>query len=92
MQMVSQVPPDQLNQLMSGSHAAHDAHNTPGTISLTHEEMESVNRLMALGFSQQQAAQAFIACDRNENLAANFLFDQNGGFDDDFDDGDDMHN
>jgi UV excision repair protein RAD23 len=42
---------------------------------------------MALGFSQQQAAQAFIACDRNETLAANFLF-ENGGFDDDdYDDG-----
>jgi UV excision repair protein RAD23 len=85
-QMISQIPPDQLEQLMSSS--ANQGENIPpGTIALTSDEMESINRLMALGFSQQQAAQAFIACDRNETLAANFLF-ENGGFDDDdYDDG-----
>ena len=53
----------------------------PGVIRLTQEEMESVNRLVALGFTQQQAAQAYLACDKNETLAANLLFD--GGFGDD---------
>ena len=61
--------------------------------------MTAVNNLMALGFTQQQAAQAYISCDKNEELAANLLFD--GGFDDDggFDAGggggggnDDMYN
>lgn len=90
MQMVSQVPQDQLAELMSEGQS-HDA-ATPQAITLTHEEMESVNRLMGLGFTQQQAAQAYIACDRNETLAANFLF-ENGGFDDDYDDeNEDMHN
>ena len=34
--------------------------NQPGVIRLTHDEMEAVNRLMALGFSQQQVPFPFI--------------------------------
>lgn len=49
----------------------------PGTtvVRLTPEEREAVNRLMSLGFDQQAALQAYLACDKNEELAANFLFD-----------------
>jgi UV excision repair protein RAD23 len=53
----------------------------PNVVRLTEEEMASVNRLVDLGFDQQQAAQAFLACDRNEQLAANFLLE--GGFGED---------
>jgi UV excision repair protein RAD23 len=83
MQMMSSMPPEQLQALMGGMGGLGRGAGgpPPGTITLTHEEMESVNRLMALGFSQQQAAQAFIACDRNENLAANFLFENGWGED-----------
>eukprot|EP00929_Paragymnodinium_shiwhaense_P051398 TRINITY_DN2586_c2_g1_i1.p1 TRINITY_DN2586_c2_g1~~TRINITY_DN2586_c2_g1_i1.p1 ORF type:complete len:382 (+),score=139.80 TRINITY_DN2586_c2_g1_i1:107-1252(+) len=49
----------------------------PGTtvVRLSPEEREAVNRLMSLGFDQQSALQAYLACDKNEELAANFLFD-----------------
>lgn len=80
MQMVATMPPEQLQQMLaSGLGPGGAGGPPPGAITLTHEEMESVNRLVALGFTQQQAAQAFIACDRNENLAANFLFENGWG-------------
>jgi UV excision repair protein RAD23 len=33
-------------------------------------------QLAALGFSKLESAQAYMACDKNEELAANLLFDR----------------
>ena len=43
---------------------------------LTEEEKETVNRIKSLcNFSFQTVAEAFIACNKNEELTANFLFE-----------------
>ena len=47
----------------------------PGSISVTPEEMQAIDRLTQLGFPKPRAAEAFFACDKNEEMAANFLFE-----------------
>lgn len=88
MQVIAQAPPELLASLgaaggmpgMPGMPGGMGGAAAPNVIRLTENEMVSVNNLVALGFTQQQAAQAFLACDRDEGLAANLLFD--GFFDD----------
>lgn len=66
------MPRDQLRQLLGGGQRPQNV------VRLTREESEAVGRLAELGFSRDDAAQAYLACDKNEALAANLLFD---GFD-----------
>lgn len=47
----------------------------PGSIQVTPEEAEAINRLASLGFSKVRAAEAYFAMDKNEEHAANFLFE-----------------
>lgn len=46
-----------------------------GEIELTEAEQVAVDRLVALGFPEEAALEAYLACDRNEELAVNYLLD-----------------
>jgi len=52
-------------------------------IQITQEEKSQLDHLESLGFSRQRALEAWLICERNQEMAANYLF-ENGMDDDDY--------
>lgn len=87
-QVIGQMPPEQINQFMmqalGGGGGGDDLAGMmggmggPQVLELTEEEMQAVDRLTEMGFDRAEAAQAFLACDKNEAQAANLLMDSMG--------------
>lgn len=70
--------------MAGGAHGGQGAHGgaiggqpqpQPGQLQVSPAEMEAINRLASLGFPKARAAEAYFACDKNEEFAANFLFE-----------------
>ncbi|TDH68730.1 hypothetical protein CCR75_007960 [Bremia lactucae] len=88
-QMLSNLPPEAMEQMMAsmggssgleglggGTGAGSGSHR----IMLTEEEAAAVDRLCEMGFERTDVIQAYLACDKNEALAANFLMDSGDNF------------
>jgi len=71
-----------LEGMMDGGSAGAGGASGPQVLRLTQEEMAAVDRLADMGFDRTEAAQAYLACDKDEALAANLLMDSmgDGGF------------
>lgn len=96
-QMISRMPPEELQNYMNAAMQAGGgdmaglmgsaggqgaAGGGPQVLELSQEEMAAVDRLADMGFDRTEAAQAYMACDKNEALAANLLMDGGFGFGD----------
>ncbi|KAK5669703.1 UV excision repair protein rad23 [Batrachochytrium dendrobatidis] len=90
LQLISQNQGQFLQMLNEGSEEGGNIASAEGAddtaamgqqITVTTEENEAILRLAALGFDRGLALEAYFACDKNEELAANYLFDMGQGDD-----------
>merc|ERR1719454_702830 len=64
------IPPRALMMLLQGPQQPQRQR-----ILLSPEDQASIARLVDMGFPRDRATEAYLACDKKEEVAANFLFD-----------------
>lgn len=70
---------DPVGAMLAAAHGAQGG--TP--VQLSDEEMGAIDRLSSLGFERAMCIEAYVACDKDEGFAANYLFEMMDEEDDD---------
>ncbi|XP_047324917.1 ubiquitin receptor RAD23b-like [Impatiens glandulifera] len=70
------------SDVSEGDMLDHADQEMPHSISVTPAEQEAIARLEAMGFDRAIVIEAFLACDRNEELAVNYLLEQTEDYED----------
>ncbi|KAJ1509508.1 hypothetical protein HMI54_015568 [Coelomomyces lativittatus] len=75
MEYISNHQEEFLQLLLQPTQGAHGMEEVEIPRILLPEEKDAIDRLVALGFEFHAAIEAYFACDKNEEMAANYLFE-----------------
>lgn len=70
-----QVDPQQPDNQQPGQNIPPPQTQPQPTIELTEDDRNNIDTIMSMGFNEQQAVEAYLVCNKNVELAINYLFD-----------------